>query len=108
MTKLTSWGAALAAAAAFITQGSMAKQVSGSTSADTKATLFSNKATAYPNAKDSTGTAASPNVLLWEIENLTWLDEDSGLSFMELTTTLTAPILATDTVTFHVEFKSDK
>ena len=47
-------------------------------------------------------------MLLWEIENLTWLDEDSGLSFMELTTTLTAPILATDTVTFHIEFKSDK
>ena len=27
---------------------------------------------------------------------------------MEITTTLTAPILATDTVTFHVEFESDK
>ena len=86
----------------------MAKQVSGSSSSATKTTLFSNKASSYPNAKDSTGSAASPNVLLWEIENLTWLDEDSGLSYMELTTTLTAPILATDTVTFHIEFKSDK
>ena len=44
----------------------------------------------------------------WEIENLTWLDEDSGVSYMEITTTLTAPILATDVVTFHVEFTSDK
>lgn len=85
-----------------------AKEVSGAfVDSTSKATLFVNSETANPNAKDATGTAVGSNVK-WDIENLTYKDEDTGTEYMEITTTLTAPILDTDTVLFHVEYTSDR
>lgn len=53
MTKLA-WGTALASLIGLFANTSIARQVSGATSAATKATLFKNIATTYPNAQDAT------------------------------------------------------
>ena len=53
MTKLA-WGTALASLLGLFANTSVAKQVSGATSAATKATLFKNTTTGYPNAQDAT------------------------------------------------------
>ena len=44
----------------------------------------------------------------WKIENVSWIDEDTAESYLEITNTLTAPILETDKITFHVEFTSSQ
>ena len=85
-----------------------ARQVSGSSDSTSKVSLFYNKEAVNPAAKDSTGTASVSAELKWEVENLTWRDEDTAEDFMEITTTLTAPILSSDTITFHLEFTSSK
>lgn len=59
-----------------------------------------------PAAKDATETAVANN-LKWEIVNLSYIDLDTNEEFIEITNTLTMPILATDDITFHVEFTSD-
>ena len=56
MTKLA-WGKALASLLGLFANTSTAKQVSGATSAATKATLFKNTQASYPNAQDSTQKA---------------------------------------------------
>ena len=104
MSLRRSWNGVILAAALTSTQ---AKQISGKSDSSTKATLFSNIATDYPNAKKGDGTAATNN-LKWEIANLTWKDEDTGTQYLEITTTLTAPILEEDVIRFHVEYISSR
>lgn len=82
--------------------------ISGKSDSSTSKILFSNLDSTIPKAKASNGQDNAANVLKWEISNLTWMDEDTGLSFMEITSTLTAPILSTDQIKFHVEFESSK
>lgn len=36
--------------------------------------------------------------------NRSYIDEDTGYQFLQVTNTLTMPILSTDEITFHVEF----
>ena len=40
----------------------------------------------------------------WTILNRSYIDEDTGLEYLELINELTAPILAADFITFHIEF----
>jgi len=58
----------------------------------------------YPGAVGPDGTTTPSNSIKWEIKNLSYVDEDTGFSYIEITNTLTAPILSTDDITFHVEF----
>lgn len=69
--------------------------------------LFSNIGTT-PNAKTSSGlnAVAAESNLKWEIMNLGYIDEDTGDTFMEITTMLTTDISQTDVVTFHIEYTS--
>lgn len=85
-----------------------AAMISGQFTEDSAAVLFLNLDTDIPKAKASNGSDNPTNTLKWEISNLSWIDEDSGLTYLEITSTLTAPILATDKITFHVEFTSSK
>ena len=99
------WSALLIAASLATAE---AREVSGAfVESTSKATLFSNIDTTSPNAKDSSNVASAKN-LEWTVSNLTWKDEDTAIEYMEITTELTADILSTDTVVFHVEFTSDK
>ena len=52
---------------------------------------------------------ATPNTqeLKWTISNLSYIDEDTGYEYLEVTNTLKMPILSTDEITFHVEFYKD-
>ena len=59
----------------------------------------------YPNAKDEDGNALG-NHLKWEIHNQSFIDEDTGYQYIEFTNTLRMPVLASDEITFHVEFTS--
>ena len=67
-----------------------------------KATLFYNRKSGKPGADQSVPE------LKWEIQNQSYIDEDTDYSFIEITNTLTMPVLSTDTITFHVEFTSSK
>lgn len=82
--------------------------MSGKTDATTKTYIFDNLDATTPMAKKADGTTASTNSFKWEVSNLSWVDEDSGDQYIEITNTLTAPILATDVIIFHMEFKSNK
>ena len=62
-----------------------------------------------PEAEDSAGKPIdNSKSIKWEIQNQSWIDEDTGISYIEITNTLTANILATDIITFHVEFNTDE
>lgn len=72
-------------------------------------TLFYNKATTdFPYALETTG-GANTNLsdFKWEISNTSFIDEDTGKQYMELTTELTMPIKADDVITFHVQYSVD-
>jgi len=42
--------------------------------------------------------------LQWDIVNVSYIDEDTGFEYLEITNSLTMPILSTDNITFHVEY----
>ncbi len=99
------WGGALLAANMDMANAGM---VSGKSDATTTVKIFENIDTTTPKAKQTDGTTASTNELSWSISNLSWIDEDTAETYLEITNTLTAPILATDKITFHVEFTSSQ
>ena len=98
-----------AAAIATVTQGAIIKGESTSS-----ATLFDNLATrsqsspAGPTAKQQDETSDPSRQITWKIKNQSWIDEDTGKSYVELTNTFTAPINADDEITFHVEFTTSQ
>lgn len=62
-----------------------------------------------PGAKDEVNKPIDiSKSVKWEIQNQSWFDEDTGISYIEITNTLTTNILATDIITFHVEFETDE
>ena len=85
-----------------------AKLVSGKEDATTKTFIFNNIDTATPIAKKTDGTTTSTDLFKWEVSNLSWIDEDTGDQYIEITNTLTAPILKTDVIMFHMEFTSSQ
>ena len=58
---------------------------------------------AGPEAKTDADATPS-NVITWTLQNQSWFDEDTGYEYIEMTNTLTMPILSSDVITFHVEF----
>ena len=99
------WGAALLATSLDLAS---AKLVSGKSDSTTEVEVLKNTDTTSPKAKKTDGTTASTNELTWKISNLSWIDEDTNDTYLEITNTLTAPILATDKIVFHVEFTSSQ
>ena len=49
-------------------------------------------------------TRISTSQPYWTILNRSYIDEDTGNEYIELINELTAPILADDYITFHIEF----
>ena len=98
------WSAAILATSL---QTAHAGLVSGKSDTTSTVKLLENSDSVSPKAKQRDGTAAPTNIV-WEISNLSWIDEDTADTYLEITNTLTMPILATDKVTFHVEFISNR
>ena len=77
------------------------------------ATTTKNDSGIYLNRKPEAEDSADKPIdnsksIKWEIQNQSWIDEDTGISYIEITNTLTANILATDIITFHVQFSTDE
>ena len=70
----------------------------------TAETMFKAKNTPYPNAVDSAGTAVTYEKPLWTIQNISYIDEDTGYQYVEIINEVEMPITAADYITFHVEF----
>lgn len=74
--------------------------------------MFSNKLTNFPNAKVASNaadisagdTAVGWETPKWTIKNISYVDEDTGLHYVEIINEVEMPIISTDTITFHVEF----
>ena len=80
------------------------------TGADSPAVdLFYSLDTANPIAKNTAGTAIdTADAVKWTIKTQSYFDEDLGEQYVDFINELTMPILATDIITFHVEFSSDR
>ena len=90
-------------AVALLTAQASAAIISGKETAAT--TVFYNKTATIPKAKATNGTTVSANETKWTIRNRSYKDQDTAKMYLEITNTLEAPILSTDQITFHVEFK---
>ena len=63
--------------------------------------------TDFPAATQTDGTAITVASPIWTILNRSYIDEDTGNEYLELINELTADILPTDYITFHIEFYDD-
>ncbi len=104
-TQQLAYGAAILATSFDLAHAGL---VSGKTSTVTSIELIKNTDATTPKAKSTDGVTTNTNILNWKIENVSWIDEDTAESYLEITNTLTGPILATDKITFHVEFTSSQ